>query len=60
MNKGVYVQNLDEKALPELHYPIKMAGTLTVLPTYVGSNGCVQIYTTLNSRQFIKNYTWGI
>ncbi|OCG08847.1 hypothetical protein A9G13_01950 [Gilliamella sp. wkB178] len=59
VNKGVYVQNLDEKALPELHYPIKMAGTLTVLPTYVGGNGCVQIYTTSSSRQFIRNYTGG-
>lgn len=57
IQKGVYFQNVAENALLTQGYPINAAGSLLVLPTFVGEQGCVQIYTIFTSaRQFMRNY----
>ncbi|WP_244848683.1 phage tail-collar fiber domain-containing protein [Citrobacter sp. FP75] len=45
---GVYSQQMDVYATPELHYPTQQSGTLLVTPS---AYGCQQEYTTFNSGQ---------
>lgn len=52
---GVYCQQMDANALPELNYPIAQSGTLVVTPS---AYGCQQEYTTFNTGQkFVRGLT---
>ncbi|MFV0570231.1 MAG: pyocin knob domain-containing protein, partial [Citrobacter portucalensis] len=54
---GVYCQQADASALPELNYPIAQSGTLLVTPS---AYGCQQEYTTFSSgRKFVRGLTTG-
>lgn len=52
---GVYFQQTDVDALPELNYPIAQSGTLLVTPS---AYGCQQEYTTFSTGQkFVRGLT---
>lgn len=52
---GVYCQQMDADALPELNYPVAQSGTLLVTPS---AYGCQQEYTTFGSGQkFVRGLT---
>ncbi|MFV0262051.1 MAG: phage tail protein, partial [Kluyvera sp.] len=54
---GVYCQQMDANALPELNYPIAQSGTLLVTPS---AYGCQQEYTTFSTGQkFARGLTTG-